>query len=100
MSTIFRIRIDYADFHESYYFNCLPTKEDVLAAIDENTIEMETNFFEQIKLAASIYPWPERMSDQLSEIGHPVYFKETRPGNKPDAYVRIKRCKVRKGARS
>lgn len=84
---VFCISMDCDGCDDSFYFDNLPSKGDVLAAIKANAdLAPEYDwFYKALTTAAELFDWPQYWSSNMSEIG--------KKGDS-DVYIRIKRCNV------
>jgi len=89
--------LDSSNVDDSFYFNDLPSKADVIKAISAHgELAPEYSwFYEKLKRATELFSWPTVWSNGLSETGKGVWFdnaeKLKRP---PDVYIRIGRFNV------
>lgn len=92
---IFRVKMSCDDVNDSFYFNDLPSREDVLSAIKANANlapEYEW-FYANLKKAAEMFSWPECWSSNMSETGNGIRFDGQKCGPS-DVYIRIKHCHI------
>lgn len=97
MAKVFRVHVDHNGIDDSFYFDSLPSREDVIKAIEVNKeLAPEYNwFYDGIKKAAEQFDWPGCWSRGLGETGKGIWFNEANKLKKsPDVYIRIAKFNV------
>lgn len=97
MAKVFRVHMDHNGIDDSFYFDGLPSREDVIQAIEANKkLAPEYDwFYDVIKKAAEQFDWPGTWSSGLGEMGSGVWFNEGDKFKKsPNVYIRIAKFNV------